>query len=150
MDGDQKQMRWQPALSLVVVLLSVVLGCGKSGIPIVPVNGTITFAGGPPPKPGTIMFVPTSVAEGLPRRPATAVFDVDGDFKVTSFTKDDGLIPGTYHARIDCWMKEPTLNNPITFETYNYVPKNFEPPPITVDANADEVVINFDVPKKKT
>ena len=137
------------ALTIAVVLLGPLIGCGDTGLRVVPVNGKVTFAGGPPPKPGTITFMPIAIAEGLPSRPATALFGEDGSFHVTSFKKNDGLIPGTYHARVDCWKQQPTLNNPITFETYNYVPKNFQPPPISVDPNADEVEVVIDVPKKK-
>jgi hypothetical protein len=133
----------------VGVLLSCLLGCSDNGIPVIPVNGKITFAGGPPPKPGSITFTPISVAEGLPNRPATAMFNVDGAFQVTSFKENDGLIPGTYHARVDCWKQQPTLNNPITFETYNDVPKDFMPPPIAIGADADVVEVVIDVPKKK-
>jgi hypothetical protein len=138
------------ALALAVVLLGAVMGCSDSGLPLVPVSGKVTFAGGPPPKPGSITFVPIAVAEGLPNRPGTANFDVSGKFRVTSFKPNDGLVPGTYQANLDCWMRDPYAHDPTTFERFNHVPRDYQPPPVTVDPDADEVVVNFDVPKKKT
>jgi hypothetical protein len=142
-------MKRSIARLVIVLLLAAVLGCSKSGLPIVPVHGKVTFGGGPPPKPGTITFMPTKVAEGLPRRPGTASFGKNGEFQVTSFRKNDGLVPGTYSARVDCWKETPTLANPATFETYKLVPKDFEPPSVAVEADAGVVEVAIDVPKKK-
>jgi hypothetical protein len=147
--GIEILMRRPNVLAFELLLIGLVAGCGDGGLPVVPVNGKVTFAGGPPPKPGTITFTPIRPAEGMPSRPATANFDANGNFHVTSFKEHDGLVPGTYHACIDCWMRPPTLTNPITFETYNYVPKNFEPPPIAVDPDANVIEVVIDVPKKK-
>jgi hypothetical protein len=114
------------------------------------VNGTITFQGAPPPAIGRISFVPISVTEGLPRRPGSAAFGTDGTFQVTSFTKDDGLVPGTYSARIECWKGNPaTSGEPNAFEKLNYVPKDFAPPPVVVDAKSGHVDVTIDVPLKK-
>lgn len=86
----------------------------------------------------------------MPRRPATAEFGTDGIFHVTSFKKNDGLIPGKYGARIECWKANPaTSSDPNTFETLNYVPKDFAPSPVEVDAKAEEVDVVIDVPKKQ-
>jgi hypothetical protein len=137
------------ALPLAAVLLAVIAGCSDNRLPMVPVQGKVTFAGGPPPKPGSITFSPITVAEGLPQRPGTANFDESGEFRVTSFKKNDGLVPGTYEAVIDCWMRNPDASDPTTFERFNHVPRNYRPPPISVDAEAGEVEVNFDVPKKK-
>src|SRR4051794_12495656 len=90
------------------LLLTALAGCGSSDLAIVPVNGTVTFAGGPPPAEGSITFTPTEVQEGLPHRPGRASFDKQGVFQVTSFKEHDGLIPGTYYANVTCWMKPPS------------------------------------------
>jgi hypothetical protein len=137
------------AFSTVVACLGLAVGCNDSGLPLVPVYGKVTFAGGPPPKPGSITFSPVSVDEGLPSRPGTAGFGTSGEFQVTSFQKNDGLVPGVYEAKIDCWMKDPYASDPTTFERFNHVPKDYKPPHITVSADADEVEVNFDVPPKK-
>src|SRR3954463_9630264 len=77
-------------------------GCNGQKLPLVPVTGKVTFAGSTPPHEGTVTFTPVTVAEGLPRRPGSAHFDKQGDFQVTSFKKNDGLIPGTYYANVTC------------------------------------------------
>ena len=143
------QMKSQVALPIGILVLGLVAGCNDSGLPIVPVYGKVTFAGGSPPKGGSITFSPIQVAEGLPSRPGTASFDESGKFQVTSFQQNDGLVPGTYQASLDCWMQTPYADDPTTFERFNHVPKTYQPPPITVSADADEVEVNFDVPPKK-
>jgi hypothetical protein len=125
------------------------VGCGESGLPTVPINGQITFGGGPPPNAGTVVFSPRSVAEGLPRRPGRGRFTQDGTFTVTSFKEGDGLIPGTYQPLVDCWKGQPSSDNPKTFETLNNVPSGFEAPEVVVEAGADSVEVKIDVPKKK-
>jgi hypothetical protein len=137
------------ALCIVIAWLGLIAGCSDNGLPMVPVRGKVTFAGGPPPKPGTITFMPMTVDVGLPRRPGTANFGTDGEFQVTSFRENDGLVAGTYQAAIECWMREPSASDPTTFERFNHVPKSYEPEPVVVNADADEVVVNLDVPKKK-
>jgi hypothetical protein len=140
-------------MNRIIVLLSAftyigtVAGCADNGLGLVPVNGKVTFAGQPPPKGGTITFNPITVQEGLPRRPGTAQFTADGSFTVTSFKKGDGLVPGTYHPRVACWKAPPDSNDPSSFERLNYVPADFQPEPIVVEAGADSVDVTIDVPR---
>jgi hypothetical protein len=136
----------------VIVALSVVvstLGCGKKGLGLVPVTGKVTFAGGPPPAKGSIIFSPLSTPDGLPKRAGTANFDESGEFQTTSFKENDGLIPGTYVARIDCWMGHPSADDPGSYERLNHVPKSYQPPEVKVEVGAPSVELTFDVPKKK-
>jgi hypothetical protein len=142
-------MKRTATLPILLMSLALFAGCNDSGLPLVPVYGTVTFAGGPPPKPGSITFMPVTVAEGLPRRPGTANFDTSGVFQVTSFRENDGLVAGTYRASIDCWLKDPSASDPTTFERFNAVPKDFQPPEIIVSEDAGKVQVNFDVPPKK-
>jgi hypothetical protein len=135
-------------LLLLLTLLIGIPGCSDNALGLVPVSGKVTFAGQPPPKGGTITFNPITVQEGLPRRPGTAQFDQDGTFTVTSFKKGDGLVPGTYHPRVACWKAPPDSNDPSSFERLNYVPKDFEPEPILVEAGADSVDVTINVPRK--
>ncbi len=137
------------ALLPVAILLASVGGCSKSALPVVPVHGKVMFDGGHPPKPGSITFTPIKVAEGLPNRPGTADFGENGEFRVTSFRENDGLVPGTYHAAIECWMRNPYASDPTTFERFNYVPKDYQPPVVSVSADAGQVEVNFEVPSKK-
>lgn len=129
--------------------LALVAGCSHDGLPMVPVRGKVTIAGGLPPKPGTITFMPLTVAEGLPHRPGTAIFNTAGNYQVTSFRANDGLVVGTYRAAIQCWKQPPSASDPTSFERFNLVPKDFQPPDVTVAADSGEVVVNFDVPKKE-
>jgi hypothetical protein len=135
-------------ISSVVVVLGMA-GCNDSGMPTVPVRGTVTFAGGLPPKPGSIAFAPIEVTEGLPHRPGVANFSTNGEFEVTSYRENDGLIPGTYQPSVDCWLQNPNPSDPSTFERFNAVPKGFNPPPITVDAEASVVEVVIDIPPKQ-
>ncbi len=134
---------------LTLALLGASAGCGNNGLPLVPVHGKVTFAGNPPPMAGMITFMPIAVAEGLPRRPGRAHFDEQGAFQVTSFKDNDGLIPGNYQPSITCWMKQPTSNDPTSFERYNYVPKGFQASEVKVEQDAGSVEVTIDVPKKK-
>ncbi len=136
------------AATALAALLALV-GCGKSrDLPMVPVSGTITFAGGPPPKPGTITFSPISTEEGVPNRPGSANFAEDGSFEVTSFEEGDGLAPGTYSVNVTCWQQPPSDDDPTSFRRFNLVPDDFTYD-VVVAADAGEVEVTIDVPKKK-
>jgi hypothetical protein len=136
-------------LLLAVAATAILGGCGGSALPIIPVSGKVTHGGGAWPAAGTIVLSPLSVAEGHPRRPAIGNFKEDGTFKMTSFKPGDGVIPGTYSVKVTCYEKQPDANNPITFETYNVVPKDFKAKDIVVDPSESSVTVEFDVPKKK-
>jgi hypothetical protein len=141
-------MKCQLLFGLAFSLAISTLGCGSSGKGTIPVTGKVTFAGGPPPAKGTITFMPTSGPEGLPKRPGTAVFDESGAFQTTSFKPNDGLIPGTYAVRIDCWKETPSTSDPEARERLNYVPKSYQPPEVTVEVGGPVLDLKFDVPKK--
>ena len=134
---------------LVTALVLVCTGCGADGMSTVPVNGKITFNGGPCPAEGTIAFSPVSVEEGLPRRPGTAEFKQDGEFHATSFRPGDGLLPGTYRVLISCWTGEPSNNDPSSYERLNCVPRDYKPEEIIVERSAEDVEIVINVPPKK-
>jgi hypothetical protein len=137
-----------PSLAIIAMILASA-GCGAEGLPIVPVSGKVTYAGGPCPTEGTISFTPVNVEEGLPRRPGRASFKEDGVFEATSFREGDGLVPGTYTALISCWMGQPISEDPTSFERLNYVPKTYRPE-VVVKRDAGSVEVNFDIPKKPT
>lgn len=134
---------------LVLVMLVACIGCGAERLPTVPVNGRVTFGGGPCPAEGTITFSPISVEQGMPRRPGTAEFKADGNFTATSFVPGDGLLPGRYRANISCWQGEPTSYDPSSFDRLNYVPKSYEPEEFVVESSDETVTLTFDVPLKK-
>jgi hypothetical protein len=87
-------------------------GCGDGRPKRVPVTGTVTLNGQPPPAPGVVFFTTSEPADGYPRRPGTAKFDVDGKYAVNTFEDGDGLIPGRYGVAVYCWKTEQTMENP--------------------------------------
>lgn len=131
-------------LALLIGLIALLLaGCGgPSRPPTVKVTGKVTFKGGAPPAEGTIYFNPVSVAEGLPRRPGSGPFDAEGNFVVTSFEDGDGLVPGTYRVRVECWKSSSGYTNE---REESYVPRTFEPPELVVDADEEMVEYSVDV-----
>jgi hypothetical protein len=134
-------LRGLAALSLAII---VVAGCNSSSLPTKRVEGQITFKGELPPKPGEIYFAAVESFDNLPRRPASGTFDTSGRFTLTSFTLDDGLLPGTYQANVVCWREPPTLATKLSA---NYVPPDFRPE-FTIRSDASEpVVLEIDVPR---
>lgn len=132
-----------------VALLAPVVGCG-SRHPVVPVIGTVTFAGDRPPAGGTVSFLP--VSEDGPRRPALGTFDAQGVLRVTSFTEGDGLLPGTYRIEMRCISSVPrggaAEGDPHqSTVTVDHVPEDFSPPPLVVPRGG-RVICAIDVPAK--
>jgi hypothetical protein len=136
-------------LMLVIGLLSP--GCGsRSDLPLVPVSGTVTFAGGPCPSPGSIAFMPGSGSSGngLPNRPGSARFDTDGKFVVTSFHEGDGLLPGTYGVNISCHDSKYVPGTP-NAASLDHMPPGFRPDDLVVKQGQAAIEVNYDVPAKK-
>jgi hypothetical protein len=135
--------------AIVALALTIAIaGCGSKQPITVPVSGYITFGGGACPAEGTIVFSPVAVEKGLPRRPGTAEFRLDGAFTVTSFREGDGLIPGRYQPIVSCWKGEPRNDDPSSFERLNYVPKNYKAEEVNVVQSDNAAVVKLDVPKK--
>ena len=137
-----------PSLALfsIVLLSSAMLcGCSDSGPQRIAVDGTITFAGDPPPADGFIVFSPVRPAEGFHRRPARARFSKgSSNFEVTSVQPGDGLVPGTYHVMIECWSVPPTDET----AGKSLIPKNYTPPEIEAKVDGpNPLEITFDIPK---
>ena len=128
---------------IAAVMLCVLLGgCGGVERPTtVPVQGQVTFAGGPCPAPGTVFFGPLEVADGLPRRPGRGRFDTDGKFTVQSFAPGDGLVPGRYRIRLQCWKVAPSPSS----VGVSYLPPGYQAPELVVEPNGP-VEVRYDVP----
>ena len=113
-------------------------GCGSKGL--VPVEGRVTFAGGQPPGPGHLFFVPREMSLDATRDrggplPGTAVFLGDGGFRAGTFTQGDGLRPGTYEVRLDCSAgPERAEVDPASHDApaRQLVPAAFQPPDLVV------------------
>ncbi len=135
----------------LLLWLLLVAGCGRGGPEVVPVRGQITRGGGPWPQPGMIYFTTVEPADGLPDRPAYAQFDAQGNFRVTSFQPDDGLVPGRYRAAVECWQSAPQMSDPTP--PVSYVPARFRSPQtsgleVTVEPGERSVSIRWDVPEQ--
>ena len=94
---------------LIIVLLQLV-GCGQSLPPTVPVSGTVTWQDEPLAS-GTVVFQPLNIGEGLPRRPAQGHLDSQGAFRLSTFRRDDGAVPGEYSVLIYSYLEEPATSN---------------------------------------
>lgn len=145
------QRPWMRLALLVCGLPLFAAGCGQSGPEVVPVEGTITFGGGPWPKPGVVNFVVETPSPGLPNRPAMGLFDTDGKLTVTTYKKGDGLIPGTYKIGVECWEIRPEMMSPTPPKSY--VPTRYGSPQtsgftVAVERGQKVIKLNLDVPKK--
>lgn len=93
-----------------LILVSLALtGCGSKSPKCIPVSGKVTLDGEKVPGPGYIYFTIDSTGMDGISRPGTAEFDADGNYKVTSFEPGDGLMPGKYLLRVDCWKTPPNM-----------------------------------------
>jgi hypothetical protein len=121
-------------------------GCGGDRPQTVPVDGKITFAGGPCPAEGYIDFQPLEAAPGYTTHPGSAQFGRDGQFAVTSFRAGDGLVPGRYRVHIECWKELP---DEATFSPgVSYVPEGFQAPELVVEpTSSGPLSVTYDIPQ---
>jgi len=138
-------------LAVIAVGLLVVAGCGNAMPETVQVSGTITYGGGPWPKSGTLYFVPKSSDRTQPLRPATADFSKDGMFTTSSFARGDGLVPGKYSIRVECWEFPPTVQLDAPPEK-SYVPQQYQlgtadDLQLDVPTGSPPIKLALDVPK---
>jgi hypothetical protein len=149
MSCQQKKTFVRLASLMTIASLCVsVAGCGGSGMPMTKVSGNVTIAGGPPPQPGQIIF--TQVAgtgqKGLPNRPAMAIFRTDGKFAARTFEDGDGLLPGTYTVRIDCFSGP--LGEGKSARELSLVPAGWAPEQLVVTGDERSMTVNYEVPAK--
>jgi hypothetical protein len=126
----------------VAVLLTA--GCGNPH-GVVSVTGIVTVDGQKPPGPGKIMFTPRKAADGFPTRPAIAPFDTDGRYRVRSFPKHEGIIPGQYQVAVECWETPPNLEGkPVR----SYIAAKHQSPTtsgLELTVEADSKPVEFDI-----
>jgi len=93
---------------LVVLILSLVVAVGCSDDRgLIKISGTITFDGNEPPAAGSMRFVPEPGQANM--QDGSARFDQDGKFAASTWEKGDGLRPGKYRVRIECWEAMPSM-----------------------------------------
>lgn len=132
---------------IVLLLVLPTAGCTHSGPETIKVRGHVTFDGGPCPAAGTVYFVPVDVSSNSPCRPASGNFDVNGKFTVTSFRPGDGLLPGKYKVRIECWKQLPDADG---LPGVSYVGDDYEAPGLVVEPGSREPVkVICDVPRRR-
>ena len=78
---------------MVLVYLTMVIGCGESQVPTYPVSGTVVFEDGSPVRTGTIEL--SSQAHELT---ATGTIREDGSFVLGTYESDDGACEGKHRA----------------------------------------------------
>lgn len=86
------------------LVLAAALGCGSSAGDLVPVAGRVTWEGAAVTS-GNVTFVPAAAAAGA--RPSTGQIQADGSYQMSTFTKGDGVPPGTYRVAIDSTPPPP-------------------------------------------
>jgi hypothetical protein len=87
------------------------------------VSGKVTLDGEKVPGPGYIYFTIDSTGKEGISRPGTAEFDAEGNYKVTSFEPGDGLMPGKYLLRVDCWKTPPNMDGkPVV----SFIPQKYQ------------------------
>ncbi len=140
------QTRVLPAcIPPAALALLTTLGCGGNGIPIVPVKGTVTFAGGECPADGRLTFKPIELESGCPNRVGTAQFQTDGRFSVTTFSAGDGLMPGRYKVEVRCLSGSPDFSKPDPLAAVSYIGRDYQPDDVTV-RKGEPLNLRFDLP----
>lgn len=129
-------------------LILALAGCGSKGPKCIPVSGKVTLDGGKVPGPGYIYFT-TEGGEGL-SRPGTAEFDAEGNFKAMTFDPGDGLLPGKYLLRVDCWKTAPNMDGkPVE----SFIPSKYQDASksgleLVVEANSKAITYNVELTSK--
>ena len=92
---------------------------------------------------------PELTASFLPAANSTTVLDAivrcAPEFTVTSFSEGDGLVPGSYRVRVECWKKVPTMGTP----GESYIAADYQLTTVEVGAEAGTVDVPLDVPLAK-
>lgn len=101
-------MRFFSNVRLIVILSALVAlsGCAEDR-GLVKIAGTVICDGGEPPIAGSITFMPEPGQNETLQ--ATARFGKDGKFVVSTWDEGDGMRPGKYKVRIECWETAPSF-----------------------------------------
>ncbi|MGB8853308.1 MAG: hypothetical protein WCC69_07070 [Pirellulales bacterium] len=74
--------------------------------------------------------------------------DLDGAFVVSSFKQGDGLLPGTYDVRVECWKTRPqgSEDGKPAVKGVSIVPSGYAPPQLTVSAGSSPMRYDIELP----
>ena len=87
---------YRHCITLALLALIALSGCGGSRLGTVSVKGKITLDGQPVVK-GMVFFQPVDAAKG---RPARAGIKPDGSYVAASLDNDHGIVPGEYNISV--------------------------------------------------
>lgn len=105
--------------ALVPLVVVVFAGCPKSGPArpkTVAVTGKVTY-NGQAVEGATVTFVSRQGTNS-----AVGLTDATGQYKLTTFAKDDGAVPGEYQVKIIKTEAPPAAGPAVSDEDPNYVP----------------------------
>lgn len=142
----------QHAVWVVAAAAVIQAGCGGNPYGAVPVSGRVTVGGQKPAGECEVFFVPAphgdTNATALRPRPTVALSDLDGAFVVSSFKEGDGLLPGTYDVRVECWKTRPqeSEDGKPAVKGVSLVPSGYAAPQLTVTAGSSPVRYDIDLP----
>ena len=99
-ESNRLFLRYCVCLSVLCGGLLSVSGCGHRRPPTVKTSGVVTLDGEPVDE-AALMFV------GSAGRPSSATSNASGEFKVTTYGRNDGLAPGEYKVSIAKYVLLP-------------------------------------------
>jgi len=133
----------------MAIILIASAGCSRKGTEVVPVKGNITHAGVAWPNGGTLYFTSAEPAVGIPIRPAWASFNADGEFRVTSFSPGDGLVPGRYQVSVEAWETAPIMGSmspPRSLVPQKYLSPKTSGLEVEIASGQSNATVAWDVP----
>jgi len=130
----------------LLATMPLVLGCGDDR-GLVNVSGKVTMDGGPPPAAGDLYFNIVDPAPGFSGRPAHTTFDEQGNYSVSAFGDDQGILPGKYKVKADCWKVPPLMGGP---PPVSFLPKKYQNAAtsgfeLTVNPGDDAITFDIDL-----
>ncbi|MCH2114740.1 MAG: hypothetical protein MK171_07520 [Pirellulales bacterium] len=123
-------------------------GCDDGRPDRIQVSGRVTFGGGTCPADGRLIFAAKEAAPGFPMRPGYATFDTDGNYRATTWTEGDGLMPGKYLVAVECWKVKPAFK--VAGESYisgQYMHPRTSGIELEVSPDFDKIDKDFDFPQ---
>ena len=91
-----------PALTVAVVAVVALAGCGQGGPKLYPVSGKV-LVGDAPPEYATVVFHPVGDAGPDAVKPRGTV-GPDGTYTLTTHTAGDGAPAGEYAVTVEWWL----------------------------------------------
>src|SRR5262245_25885145 len=139
---ETKCQRTASLLRLTVITLFA--GC--SGSPSTyPVTGTVKLSNGTPLAGARVLFQPTGEAS----QPARAIIADDGTFKLGTFSRGDGAVPGHHKVAVYPKVGEDAGNNMAAVARYRSIIdsrfQNIQTTPLEYTVQADRSANHFDI-----